>query len=116
VGSGDTLRYHLEAPKLAGCLEFRPLSTYQRVLADGVGFEPTRGARPLPVFKTGAFNRSATHPRLGYQLLRRWVPGEQMVKLAPNWHPGSYHDPPSPFKAALIASAALVSALANMCA
>ena len=30
-------------------------------LADGVGFEPTR-SRPLPVFKTGAFNRSATHP------------------------------------------------------
>jgi hypothetical protein len=30
-------------------------------VADGVGFEPTRGC-PLPVFKTGAFNRSATHP------------------------------------------------------
>ena len=30
-------------------------------MADGVGFEPTR-SRPLPVFKTGAFNRSATHP------------------------------------------------------
>lgn len=30
-------------------------------MADGVGFEPTRRRR-LPVFKTGAFNRSATHP------------------------------------------------------
>ena len=30
-------------------------------LAEGVGFEPTNG-RPLPVFKTGAFNRSATLP------------------------------------------------------
>ena len=29
--------------------------------AEGVGFEPTR-ARALPVFKTGAFNRSATPP------------------------------------------------------
>lgn len=29
--------------------------------ADGVGFEPTRRCR-LPVFKTGALNRSATHP------------------------------------------------------
>ena len=31
-------------------------------MADGVGFEPTRGSHPLPVFKTGAFDRSATHP------------------------------------------------------
>jgi hypothetical protein len=31
-------------------------------LADGVGFEPTRPLWSLPVFKTGAFNRSATHP------------------------------------------------------
>ena len=29
--------------------------------AEGVGFEPTR-ACALPVFKTGAFNRSATPP------------------------------------------------------
>ena len=32
-----------------------------RAVAEGVGFEPTNG-RPLPVFKTGAFNRSATLP------------------------------------------------------
>ena len=31
------------------------------ILAEGVGFEPTKGF-PLPVFKTGAFNRSATLP------------------------------------------------------
>lgn len=30
-------------------------------VADGVRFELTKGF-PLPVFKTGAFNRSATHP------------------------------------------------------
>ena len=32
-------------------------------LADGVGFEPTESLAPSPVFKTGALNRSATHPR-----------------------------------------------------
>jgi hypothetical protein len=31
------------------------------MLAEEVGFEPTNGC-PLPVFKTGAFNRSATLP------------------------------------------------------
>ena len=31
-------------------------------MADGVGFEPTRRSSRLPVFKTGALNRSATHP------------------------------------------------------
>ena len=31
-------------------------------MAEGVGFEPTRGYSPLPVFKTGALNRSATLP------------------------------------------------------
>src|SRR3954452_20864744 len=32
-----------------------------RWLADGVGFEPTRGC-PLAVFKTAAIDHSATHP------------------------------------------------------
>jgi hypothetical protein len=32
------------------------------VLAEGVGFEPTREQNPLPVFKTGALNHSATLP------------------------------------------------------
>ena len=31
-------------------------------MAERVGFEPTKGYQPLPVFKTGAFNRSATSP------------------------------------------------------
>jgi hypothetical protein len=34
----------------------------ERSAAEGVGFEPTRSYAPLPVFKTGAFNHSATHP------------------------------------------------------
>ncbi len=38
-------------------------------LAEGVGFEPTR-ACALPVFKTGAINRSTTPP-LGSGLCRR---------------------------------------------
>ena len=33
-------------------------------LAEGVGFEPTREQNPLPVFKTGALNHSATLPCL----------------------------------------------------
>lgn len=33
------------------------------LLAEAVGFEPTNGC-PLPVFKTGAFNHSATLPLL----------------------------------------------------
>ena len=31
-------------------------------MAEGVGFEPTKGYQPLLVFKTSAFNRSATPP------------------------------------------------------
>ena len=39
-------------------------------LAEEVGFEPTNGC-PLPVFKTGAFNRSATLPlTLGLRRLK----------------------------------------------
>jgi hypothetical protein len=55
------------------------------MLADGVGFEPTRGC-PLPVFKTGAFNRSATHPCLGNQSLKTGA-WRRQGKLAPDWHP-----------------------------
>ena len=33
-------------------------------MAEEVGFEPTKGYKPLPVFKTGAFNRSATLPNI----------------------------------------------------
>jgi hypothetical protein len=33
-------------------------------LAERVGFEPTVGYKPTPVFKTGTFNRSVTSPKL----------------------------------------------------
>lgn len=33
------------------------------LLAERVGFEPTDEDRSSPVFKTGAFNRSATFPK-----------------------------------------------------
>ena len=33
-------------------------------MAERVGFEPTKGYKPLLVFKTSAFNRSATSPLL----------------------------------------------------
>ena len=33
-------------------------------MAERVGFEPTVGYKPTPVFKTGTFNRSVTSPRL----------------------------------------------------
>jgi hypothetical protein len=39
-------------------------------LAEGVGFEPTRECYPLPVFKTGALNHSATLPYQQDQSLR----------------------------------------------
>jgi hypothetical protein len=42
-------------------------------VAEGVGFEPTRERNPLPVFKTGALNHSATLPIMlsAHTLLRR---------------------------------------------
>ena len=35
----------------------------KRTLAEEVGFEPTDEDRSSPVFKTGAFNHSATLPK-----------------------------------------------------
>ena len=32
-------------------------------MAEGVGFEPTVGDKPTPVFKTGALDHSATPPQ-----------------------------------------------------
>ncbi len=32
-------------------------------MAERQGFEPWMGYKPMPVFKTGAFNRSATSPK-----------------------------------------------------
>ena len=40
----------------------RALIGPDRFLAERVGFEPTKGYKPLLVFKTSAFNRSATSP------------------------------------------------------
>ena len=37
-------------------------------MAEGVGFEPTREQNPLPVFKTGALNHSATLPYQQHQI------------------------------------------------
>jgi hypothetical protein len=36
-------------------------SAYLQVMAEAGGFEPPRDARPLPVFKTGAFNQTRPH-------------------------------------------------------
>jgi hypothetical protein len=48
----------------------RKLQIIQLLVAEGVGFEPTRERNPLPVFKTGALNHSATLPDLENQ--RTW--------------------------------------------
>ena len=41
-------------------------------MAEGVGFEPTEGYEPSTVFKTAAFNRSATPPWNHAHCLRYW--------------------------------------------
>jgi hypothetical protein len=38
-------------------------------MAEREGFEPSKGYKPLLVFKTSAFNRSATSPEIIYYLL-----------------------------------------------
>ena len=40
-------------------------------MADGVRFELTKECNPLPVFKTGALNRSATHPCYDYRKFKK---------------------------------------------
>ena len=52
--SADKTYRQKKAPEQAEAFLFQ--------LAEEVGFEPTKGYKPLPVFKTGAFNRSATLP------------------------------------------------------
>ncbi len=79
-------------------------------MAEGVGFEPTREQNPLPVFKTGALNHSATLPCLKYQPVRPLAErtfGESATHLLPLLCP--YYAFPRFAKAALIASAALPS-------
>src|ERR1700739_1566349 len=61
-------------------------------MAEGVRFEPTRERNPLPVFKTGALNHSATLPRMLYQLLsRRWsrTNENKRPQLPPDCHPNA---------------------------
>jgi hypothetical protein len=54
--------WSMHAGKCVGDGQWRKLSaTSETEVAEEVGFEPTNGY-PLPVFKTGAFNRSATLP------------------------------------------------------
>ena len=38
--------------------------------AEEEGFEPPKGSSPLPVFKTGAINRSTTPPEIGGNALQ----------------------------------------------
>ncbi len=47
---------------MAWVLDTSVLLDYSREMAEGVGFEPTVPCG-TPVFKTGAFDRSATPPK-----------------------------------------------------
>jgi hypothetical protein len=77
----------------------------------------------MPVFKTGAFNRSATHPYCQDKGLAD-CPQARKSKLAPDWHPGVAYWSAAVHvlgaagagpSTALIASAALSSVLLNRC-
>ncbi len=58
---GVDFRLIYTQPKKTG-----PLIGPDRFLAERVGFEPTKGYKPLLVFKTSAFNRSATSTDIVY--------------------------------------------------
>ncbi len=82
-----------------------------------MGFEPTVERNPTPVFKTGALNRSATHPTNYIKGLAGALSPEYR-QLAPKWHPivlRSYHSGLALDKAALMTSAARSSVLLNRC-
>ncbi len=49
-----------------------PISFVKVFSAEEVGFEPTLGF-PKPVFKTGAFNRSAIPPQSKYSNMDGWL-------------------------------------------
>ena len=53
------------------------------LLAEGVRFELTREQSPLPVFKTGALNHSATLPSQGFQRVRCYANRTNIE----TWHP-----------------------------
>src|SRR5258707_10999956 len=66
----------------------RRWTTVNKTGAEGVGFEPTRERNPLPVFKTGALNHSATLPYQQDQRLRYGPAGtfrQRNQALDPSW-------------------------------
>ncbi len=61
-----TIRRREKNPVYSGFTAFigeRMEMREKREKAEGVGFEPTRAFWTLPIFKTGAFDRSAIPPR-----------------------------------------------------
>jgi hypothetical protein len=77
------------------------------------GIRTHEGREPLPVFKTGAFNRSATHPHEDNQQLKLGHHGEQPANIATRLAPEPYHARPRPAKASSIASDESLSSLAE---
>ena len=57
-------------------------------MADGVGFEPT-DACTSPVFKTGALNRSATHPSMAGRI-SSGADGLCKARGEPSWPDGGF--------------------------
>ena len=54
----------------------------QSIVAEGVGFEPTEDPEPSTVFKTAAFNRSATPPAKAYlNDLRMLIIPHELVEI-----------------------------------
>src|SRR5215467_12523063 len=70
---------------------------------------------PLAVFKTAAFNRSATHPTAEFRHPAENRPGPK-PRVGTELAPEAYHALPSPASAALMASAAFASLFWNRCA
>ena len=61
-----------------------------------MGFEPTREQAPLPVFKTGALNHSATLPREQLQVLQgiQLNKCEHCNRIGPKLDPNAYFNTP----------------------
>jgi hypothetical protein len=49
-------------------------------MAERVGFEPTKGYKPLLVFKTSAFNRSATSPSSRMSATAHFARSKQQIQ------------------------------------
>ncbi len=56
VNNPATIRAETKKPNILACWALA-------FMAERQGFEPWVGYKPTPVFKTGAFNRSATSPK-----------------------------------------------------